>query len=274
LGMKIPDTDEDRIASVFRENRERRRYRRLILAGAEATLRNDLPTIAARALSEGGFEVVRLQTNGRRLKDKGYAAELVQAGIGEFFVSVHAGSADLDRVLTRNPNSFAEMRAGLENLRSLPTRLISNTCVSQSNVHALDQLATFLIQQEVPECHFWGFIEFGDIGQAQEHVAFSRSVPATLGAARRLQAEQRKVVLSWFPRCMLEELANTLVDHRDDTLIHESFATRAKQHGGFSCPHQNSCASFGDNCMGLHERHVELIGDERQHLTPFSSTLE
>ncbi len=269
LDMALPDTSEGRIAEVYAENKRRKRYRRLILAGAEATLRKDLPQIASRALSEGGFEVVRLQTNARRLRNPEYAAELAAAGVSEFFVSVHAGSAQLDRLLTRNPNSFQEMSQGLSNLRALPVRVISNTCVSKGNVHALDELAEFLIEQEVPECHFWGFIEFGDIGQAKEHVALSRSVPATLAAIRRLRAEERQVVLSWFPRCMLEDFADALVDHRDDTLIHESFARRAKEHGGFSCPHQEECSSFGTNCMGLHERHIQLIGDEREHLTPF-----
>ena len=67
LDMKLPDTSDEYLERVFRENRERKRYRRLILAGAEATLRADLPDIARRALEEGGFEVIRLQTNGRRL---------------------------------------------------------------------------------------------------------------------------------------------------------------------------------------------------------------
>lgn len=274
LDMKLPDTSDERIAEVYAENKRRKRYRRLILAGAEATLRADLPEVAARALSEGGFEVVRLQTNARRLKDPSYASELVRAGISEFFVSVHAGSAELDRVLTRNPRSFEEMQVGLENLRSHPVRLISNTCVSSSNVDGLDELATFLLQQQVPESHFWAFIEFGDIGQKREHVPFARSVPKTLAAARRLLGEQRQVVLSWFPRCMLSDCADLLVDHRDDTLIHESFARRTRDHGAFSCHYQTSCRSFANNCMGLHERHVALFGDERAHLTPLSGAME
>ncbi|MEZ4227488.1 MAG: radical SAM protein [Polyangiaceae bacterium] len=271
LDMRLPDTSDEHVAAVFEENRRRQRYERLILAGAEATLRKDLPDIARRALAEGGFRVVRLQTNGRRLKDANYARQLVDAGISEFFVSVHAGRAELDRKLTRNPNSFAEMSAGLDNLRGLTVRLMSNTCVSASNVDDLDALATFLIDHGVPESHFWGFIEFGDIGQQAEHVAFARAVPATLAAARRLLAQGNQVVLSWFPRCMLEDLQHLLIDHRDDTLIHESFSSRAKAHGGFSCAHSASCARFQRGCMGLHERHVELIGDEAHLLRPLAA---
>src|SRR5262249_43053509 len=117
ISMKLPDVSDDFVSRVFRENRARKRYKRLILAGAEATLSDRLPDVATRALAEGGFEHVRLQTNGRRLADRSYLASLVAAGIREFFVSIHAGTPELDAYLTRNPSSFREMLEGLANLR-------------------------------------------------------------------------------------------------------------------------------------------------------------
>jgi MoaA/NifB/PqqE/SkfB family radical SAM enzyme len=273
LGMKLPDTDDEFVARVFRENRQRARpYKRLILAGAEATLLPTLGRTATRALSEGGFEVVRLQTNGRRLADFDYLKSLIAAGISEFFVSVHAGGAELDRELTRNPSSFGEMRAGLRNLRRTDARVISNTCVSKDNYQALDELADFLLEEGVPESHFWAFIEFGDIGQGDQHVAHAEAVPRLLCAVKKLRDGERDVVLSWFPECMLGPFRPLLKDHRDDTLIHEAFSSRAQRHGGFSCPHQARCPSFLRTCIGLHERHVEMIGDEREHLTPFEAS--
>jgi molybdenum cofactor biosynthesis enzyme MoaA len=269
ISMKLPDTDDEFVRRVFSENHREKRYRRLILAGAEATLREDLPEIAARALREGGFEVVRLQTNGRRLKDRSYLWKLAAAGISEFFVSVHAGTAELDAHLTQNPLSFEEMRAGLRNLKELGVRTISNTCVSKGNFTELDALARFLIDEGVPESHFWAFIEFGRIGQDDQHVAHADAVPPLLRAVRKLRAAGREVVLSWFPECLLEELRSTLKDHRDDTLIHDEFASRSQRHGGFSCVHQSSCTSFGRSCIGIHERHVEVIGDEGGVLVPF-----
>jgi molybdenum cofactor biosynthesis enzyme MoaA len=258
---KLPDTSDDFVTRVFRENRARRRYKRLILAGAEATLLSSLPEVASRALSEGGFEVVRLQTNGRRLADPAYLNRLIDAGTPE-----------LDAHLTRNPLSFGEMRRGLENLANTTARTISNTCVSKSNYQALDDLARFLIEMGVPESHFWAFIEFGDIGQGAEHVAHELAVPHVLSAARKLEAAGRSVVFSWFPECLLGDLRSRLKDHRDDTLIHDDFSSRATRHGGFSCAHQSVCRSFSRSCIGIHERHVELIGDEASKLTPFGES--
>ncbi|MCA9593371.1 MAG: radical SAM protein [Myxococcales bacterium] len=269
LDMKLPDTSDEYLERVFRENRERKRYRRLILAGAEATLRADLPDIARRALEEGGFEVIRLQTNGRRLAKASYLAQLIDAGVQEYFVSVHAGTAELDAHLTRNPLSFREMRAGLENLVRSGARTISNTCVSRDNYEHLGELSDFLLEVGVPESHFWAFIEFGDIGQSDQHVPHAEAIPHVQAAARRLLAAGHEVVLSWFPECALGDVRDRLVDHRDDTLIHDEFSSRAKNHGGFSCPHQERCTHFGKTCIGLHERHVELCGDERELLTPF-----
>jgi MoaA/NifB/PqqE/SkfB family radical SAM enzyme len=268
LDLGLPNTSEAFIAQVFEENARRRIYRRLILAGAEATLRKDLPEIAHRALKHGGFDVVRLQTNGRRLADRGYLWSLLASGISELFVSVHAGTSELDAHLTRNPRGFVEMRQGLRNAREVGARVISNTAVSRSNHAHLPEVAEFLIAEGVPECHFWAFIEFGDIGQGQEHVSYATSMPYLREAVRRLVAADRRVVLSWFPECQLGPYRGLAKNHRDNTLIHDEFSQRVKRSITFSCVHQDTCPAFGTTCIGLHERYVATVGDERALLRP------
>jgi molybdenum cofactor biosynthesis enzyme MoaA len=268
IGMGLPDLSDAELTKILARNRKERRYRRLILAGAEATLRPDLPDIARRAREEGGFEVVRLQTNGRRLRDGGYLRTLIDAGISEYFVSCHGGDAETDARLTRNPRSFGELRAGLRTVRDSGARLITNTVVVRGNHDRLDSVADFLIAEGVPEAHFWAFIEFGDVGQGEEHVPYPASIPHLLRAVERLRAAQRDVVLSWFPECLLGEAASLQKNHRDDTLIDDAFASRVRASGRFSCPHADACPKFGTTCFGLHERYVELLGDERRALQP------
>jgi molybdenum cofactor biosynthesis enzyme MoaA len=270
LDLGLPNTPDELIEKVFAENRAKRRYKRLILAGAEATLLPGLPDVARRALGHGGFEVVRLQTNGRRLADRAYLQTLIDAGIREYFVSIHAGTAALDARLTRNSKSFGEMRRGLRNVMDAGAVLISNTAVTRGNHESLDDLATLLLDEGVPESHFWAFIEFGDVGQAAEHVSHGDSVPRLLAAVSRLRAAGRRVVLSWFPLCLLGPHADLSKDHRDNTIIHDEFAARVARSGRFSCPHERTCPAFGTRCIGLHERHVEVIGDERGVLVPIS----
>ncbi len=272
LGLGLRDTPEETVAAVYATNRARgeSRYRRLILSGAEATLRKDLPDLVRRAVSEGGFDVVRMQTNGRRLQDRGYLDRLVSAGLTEYFVSVHAGDEHLDAELTRAPRSFAQMRAGLRNIRAAGARLITNTCVTHGNAHALPEIADFLVAEGVTECRFWAFVEFGDVGQAGEHVDFLRAAPPLREAVGRLRNAGADVRVSWFPACLLGAHEDVVDNHRSFTIIHREFSDRLRESSTFSCAHASSCSRFPRGCVGLHERYVATFGDQAEHLTPFA----
>lgn len=265
IGARLPDTDATTIDAIFAENRRTQRYGRLILAGAEATLREDLPELAWRARREGGFRHVRLQTNGRRLADRRLLLRLLAAGIDEWFVSVHGGTPEDDLAVTRSATSFPQLREGLRNLRALGATTLSNTVVSRSTLPGLTRTVDFLVEEGVPESHFWAFIEFGDVGQAEEHVPFAQAVPALRAAITR---HPGRVVLSWFPVCLLGDDAARQVNHRDDTRIHDAFVQRVQAHGRFDCPHAAACPALGAGCYGLHERHRAVIGDEADVLRP------
>lgn len=272
LEQRLADTPVDFMNRVYDENRQRGGlYKRIIFSGAECTLRKDLPDLARAARERGGFELVRIQTNGRRLRDEALLAQLIDAGITEYFVSIHAGSAELDAYLTRDPRSFEEMRAGIAAIRRSGAELISNTVITRGNYQHLDEAADFLIAEGIMECQLWAFIEFGDIGQSGEHVSYVESAPYVRRAISKLRAAGRTVVLSWFPECLLGEHADTLDNHRASLLIHDEFSKRAAKSSGFSCPKQSSCARFGRSCQGLHERYVANSNDDPSAYVPFPS---
>jgi MoaA/NifB/PqqE/SkfB family radical SAM enzyme len=271
LEMNLPDTPIEFLDRVFDENRRRGGlYERIIFSGAECTLRADLPAIAHRARTRGGFRHVQIQTNGRRLRDRSFLVKLLAAGIDEYFVSVHAGDAALDAHLTRSPKSFEEMRQALRNVRQVGARLISNTAVTRSNHERLEEVADFLIAEGVSECELWAFIEYGDIEQQGEHVRFGDAAPFVRAAARKLAEAGRTVRLSWFPECLLGVERGLLEHHRATLLIHDRFSSRVKAHSGFSCPHQGRCTAFGSSCFGLHERYLEVFGPDAA-LAPFDA---
>ena len=110
-------------------------------------------------MADGGFDVVQIQTNGRMLRRRALLDTLIEAGISEYFVSILAGSPELDATLTRAKSSFREMRAGLQNLRDAGVRLISNTVITAQSYTALEETAQFLIDEEIPECQLWAFSE-------------------------------------------------------------------------------------------------------------------
>jgi MoaA/NifB/PqqE/SkfB family radical SAM enzyme len=269
LDMKLPDTDRAFLDRVCDENvRRGGLYRRIIFSGAECTLRPDLAAIANYVKRRGKFEVVQIQTNGRKLADRRYLIELLAAGIDEYFVSVHGGTAEQDAYLTRSPKSFDEMRRGLRNLRELGVTFMSNSVVTESSYRKLPELADFLVAEGVPECHFWAFIEYGDIEQDGEHVRFTDAAPFLQQAVAKLREAGRRVGLSWFPECLLGKQAEVVDNHRATLLIHDEFSSRAAAHSGFTCPHQAECPRFGRSCVGLHERYVAVYGDHVDALHP------
>jgi len=269
LDLKIPDTSWSFLRAIFAKHvAAGTPYKRLILSGAEATLRADLPDIAREALKEGGFERVQIQTNARMLRKKELLDSLLEAGISEYFVSIHAGNAELDALLTRSKSSFEQMRGGLANLRASGATLISNTVITANSYQALEETAQFLIDEDIPECQFWAFIEFGRIGHEAEYVSYAASAPYLRKAIERLKGAGRKVRVSWYPECLLGEHTDVLDNHRATLIIDDEFGHRSAKHGRFQCPHQSRCSRFGTSCQGLHERYVEEHGDHADLLHP------
>lgn len=269
LELGLTRTPLDYLEGVFAENRRTGAFERIIFSGAEATLRKDLPRIVEAARAQGGYQHVRIQTNARRLADAAYLQTLIDAGLDEYFVSIHAPTAELDAALTRRPASFEQMRAGIANILAAGARLISNTCVTAGNVQALPALADFLLAEGVPESQIWNFVEFGDIGQTDSHVPFEVSIPQVVEAARRLETGGNDVSLSWWPACLLGEWVRLLDNHRAYTVIHPVFAERMAHASDFRCVYAGSCKAFGDPCIGVHERYRAVHGDERDRLRPF-----
>ncbi len=269
LGQRLTDTSLDYVEEVYAQNRRVRAFKRIIFSGAEATLRKDLPALVSAALERGGFEVARIQTNGRRLADPRLTRTLYDAGLTEYFVSIHAPTAELDAHMTRDPKSFDEMRRGLANIRAVGATLISNSCVTRDNYAVLPELARFLLGEGVRESQFWAFLEFGDIAQLDQHVRHTESTPPLVEAASILRAGGATVGLSWFPICMLGPHVDAVDNHRSFTLIHANFKNRMHENMRFECPHSDTCVEFGKACVGLHERYVAVFGDERDALKPF-----
>jgi MoaA/NifB/PqqE/SkfB family radical SAM enzyme len=264
-----PETPRELVEEVFRKNARSESFERIIFSGAEATLRKDLPELVAGARERGGFRHVRMQTNGRRLKDRAYCQTLVSAGLGELFVSMHAPTAELDAEVTGSRQGFAQMRAGVANALELGARVISNTCVTRDNHRQLPDLARFLLGEGVRESQLWAFVEFGDIGQSHQHVPFPEVMPYLHEAVAILREGGSSVSLSWFPQCMLGPHADLADNHRAFTLILDEFSKRMHENADFGCVHAERCSRFADSCIGLHERYRACFGDEREQLRPF-----
>ena len=272
IEARHPDTEVAVFDAVFRFNRDSSAFQRLTISGAEATLRSDLAELVAKARTVGGFSHVRIQTNARRLANSSYLATLIDAGLDEYFVSVHAHDQATSLAITRRHRAFDELLAGLTNLRAEASRvaLITNTVVNRDNVSTLPAIARFLVEQGVTRAELWNFLEIGEAGQTEYLVPVAESAVKVIEALDILLAGGVHPVVKWFPRCLLGRHAGLLDNHQPPMLIRDSFQRRLSHNFGFSCVHRAACA---DPCDGLHERYIAVFGDERDVLQPLAARI-
>ena len=269
IAARFDDTVPEVFDEVFSYNTSTRRFSRLTISGAESTLHPALESLARRATTDGGFDVVRIQTNGRKLRDRSFVERLMAAGVREFFVSIHAHTMALDAHITQSSRSFEQMREGVSNLLDVGARVISNTVISADNAPYLKQIAAFLVEQGIRESQMWSFLEIGEAaGQADQLVSLDTMLMPLLGALEVFESAGSDVTLKWLPRCVLGRFAGMVDNHQPQMLIRDEFQSRLSGHFGFDCAHAERCRWFGRGCDGLHESYVRAFGGEAARLKP------
>lgn len=126
----------------------------LEIIGGEATIRPDFTRVVAAA-KRLGIPQVACATNGRLFADPAAARRIVRSGVDALIFSVHGPDARTHDALTRAPGSFAQLKAGLANLRALGFKKIGgNTTVVKQNMAALPAIAKFYIANRIPNVEY------------------------------------------------------------------------------------------------------------------------
>jgi organic radical activating enzyme len=106
----------------------------LVLSGGEPTLNPRLLDYV-RLAKQSGVRGIELQTNATRLGDAPLAQALVDAGIEQATVSLHASTAEISDAITGAPGTFVQTLRGLDVLAQLPVRVQLNFVFCQANRH-------------------------------------------------------------------------------------------------------------------------------------------
>jgi MoaA/NifB/PqqE/SkfB family radical SAM enzyme len=257
-----------RLKQVLQYNLQNRRWKGLILTGAEITLRRDLPELA-RLARGNGFEHVRIQTHGMRLADEAYCAELIEAGVDEFFVSVAGSDAASHDHITQVPGSFEKTLRGLENLDAYShVKSLTNTVVTRSSYTLLPGAVAALAHlKRLVQMEFWNYWPMSETDEKNLLVSHLEVAPYLKQAIRRCRELGRSVEVKNFPECLLGEDRDALDNRQPKLLIDPAFWQEFRRNGFEQCVHRSTCGAR--QCLGLNTAYIRKFGWEAEALTPY-----
>jgi radical SAM protein with 4Fe4S-binding SPASM domain len=120
----------------------------IVFTGGEATLRNDLPQLIHHAESNG--QITGLNTNARRLIDKDYIKQLVDAGLDHVQITVESCMPEIHDEMMRAKGAFNQTITGLKNALDTKLYVMTNTTMLRTNVQTIPATLDFLADIGVP----------------------------------------------------------------------------------------------------------------------------
>lgn len=257
----------------FREAVERNqiapRYRRVTFTGGEVTLERKLFDYLEIAKRSGSFEHVRLQTNARLLADESFTAKLIDAGVDEFFVSLHGADAESQDYISQRVGSFDEAMAGIANIRRLGAVLMTNTVLTTLNVDSLSKIVDTVHPFAPARMEFWNYLPMEDYPDERDLlVPIAHLGPAIRGALARAREYGTPTAVKYVPRCVLGEFGDSEDNSQSDVVIVEAFYDIYPK---FACVHEARC-EHAETCLGLTHSYITKFGWEAAALTPVART--
>jgi len=139
-----PGAPESRLEDIFKALYLGRRQGCWIAAiiGGEPTLRGDIDKIAAFA-RKAGYACIKLCTNGAKLADPAYAAQMAAAGFNMFDISLHGHNAALHDRLVGVPGAFDKAVRAVKNLRKLGRETGTNQVINSLNYRQFPEFFEF-----------------------------------------------------------------------------------------------------------------------------------
>jgi radical SAM protein with 4Fe4S-binding SPASM domain len=141
-GRTVPEMTTAELKIILDKIVDEARVPTVSFTGGEPTLRADLPELIAYAKSRGLR--ANLITNGLRCAEKGYVADLAEAGLDSAQVSLEAGDAATHDAVVANPGAFERTVQGVRNLKAAGIHTHTNTTINARNRRALPALIDFL----------------------------------------------------------------------------------------------------------------------------------
>lgn len=193
-----------------------RGYFGVILTGGEPTLSPVLPQIIRYARQTALH--VRMITNGQRLADPAYAAELAEAGLQHVHVSIYTARAELEDWLRKAQGSLGRATLALDNLHACGVTCNINSVINRFNADHLDETVRFETERFPWVRHFvWNNLD-PSLGRAETNTYFTprlADLEVSLARAMRHLHEQKCTFrVERVPLCYMTEFAHCSTETR------------------------------------------------------------
>ncbi|MGD9641802.1 MAG: radical SAM protein [Elusimicrobiales bacterium] len=236
--------------------------------GGEPTIYQDLPKLVSLA-QKIGYSAIQVISNGIRLGDPAYAAELAGCGLNTATISLHGDNAAMHDAITGTPGSFEKAVRACGNLLSHGVYLNINTAVTLINYRNLPAFVRFALDSfRTDSVHLIATHFMGAAGLNPEKmiVPYSKQLPYLREAVdvfRRRGIRPAFRFLSNYVPCLMPEHVNLMKDWElpekdDDLFLPETTHVgrmytmvtdkmRAKADGCACCVYNKVCAGFEKN---------------------------
>lgn len=120
----------------------------IVFTGGEPTLRDDLPDLIKHAEKNG--QITGLNTNGRRLKNRDYVNQLVDAGLDHVQITLESHLSEIHDKMVCHAGAWEETVAGIENVLKTRLYVMTNTTMLTHNSPTIPQTLNFLAELGLP----------------------------------------------------------------------------------------------------------------------------
>jgi radical SAM protein with 4Fe4S-binding SPASM domain len=120
----------------------------IVFTGGEPTLRDDLPELIAYAEQTG--QITGLNTNGRRISDKRYLNDLIEAGLDHIQITFESHDPNIHDAMVSTKGAWRQTIAGIQNTLESPLYVMTNTTMLTENSPFLRETLTYLAELGVP----------------------------------------------------------------------------------------------------------------------------
>jgi MoaA/NifB/PqqE/SkfB family radical SAM enzyme len=160
-----PDRSYQEIAAEMEEKRQEG-FESIEFTGGEPSIRKDIIQLVSRA-KELGYQQIGFSTNGRLFSYPEFCQKIVRAGLNRVTFSLLSHQAEIHNAITRTPESFSEIMAGLKNAQKFPdVHLNVSSVISRLNFRNLRKFGEFISSLGISH---WYLLDLIPDGNAQIH---------------------------------------------------------------------------------------------------------